>query len=186
MRIRSIGVVSMIAALALLGGADAVQAKSGKKHASCCKAGKHVCHGKRCCKAVSNNAGHVLLNKGNFKTELDMVKKAGMCHVLCGKGPITMFAPTDEAYAKLGKAKLEDLKKDPKKLVQYHMLNKKVMAGDIKPAGSLVTLQGESLMSNTNNGKAEVDGCLIIEQDVPCGNGVIQVLDEVPVPERGR
>ena len=183
MRIRSIGVVSMIAALALIGGADAAQAKSGR-HAHC-KAGKHVCHSKHCCKA-GNSAAAVLSKKGNFKTELAMAKDAGLCNSLCGKGSYTWFAPTDEAYAKLGKAKLEDLKKNPKKLVQYHMVNHKVMAGDLKAPGSLVTLEGESLMSNVNNGKGEVDGCLIIEQDIPCANGVIHILDEVPVPERGK
>lgn len=188
MRIRTIGVVSLIAAFALFTGADSAQAKSGKKHGShhkhhakSCGSMSECCGSKKC-----NDAGAVLWKKGNCKTELEMIKKAGMCNILCGKGPITVFCPTDAAYAKLGKARLEAASKDPKKLVSYHILKRKAMAGDLKAPGSVITAEGESLMTNVKDGKAEVDGCLIIEQDIPCSNGVVHILDEVPVPERGK
>ena len=186
MRIRSIGVISMVAALALLGGAGtSVQAK-GHNHAKCCKGSKHSCAGNYCCKRKSNDAGAVMHKRGNFTTELEMMKAGGQCHVVCGKGPVTIFAPTDAAYKKLGQARLDALKKDPKKLAQYHIVNKKVMAGDIKPASSVQTAEGEHLMTNVKDGKASVDGCLIIEQDIPVSNGVLHILDEVPIPERGK
>ncbi|MBX9722468.1 MAG: fasciclin domain-containing protein [Candidatus Obscuribacterales bacterium] len=191
MRIRTIGVVSLAAAVALFVGVDSAQAKTGKKHCTtkghCAKKSHHCCKSSHCCHG--NDAGSVLMKKGNCKTELELMKKAGMCSTMHGKGPITVFAPTDEAYAKLGKARVADISGDPKKLsalVKYHVLNRKVNAGDIKAGGSLVTSEGESLMTNSKDGKAEVDGCLVIEQDIPCSNGVIHLLDFVPVPERGK
>lgn len=181
MRIRTIGVVSLVAAIALFVGVDSAEAKAGKQHCST----KSNCSKKN----INNDAVSVLRKKGDCKTELELVHKAGMSHVLQGRGPVTVFAPNDQAYGKLGKARLDDLKADPKKLselVKYHVLDRKVMAGDIKEKGSLVTKQGESLMTNSKDGKAEVDGCLVIEQDIPCSNGVIHILDFVPVPERGK
>ena len=197
MRIRTIGVVSVMAAIALLAGVDTAQAKSVKKHSGkghCTVSKKMSCQDKNCdlsacAKKGCNHAGEAIYKKGNSKTELALMKQAGMCNVLCGKGPITVFCPTDEAYSKLGKARLDDIKKDPKKLaalLKYHIINKKVMVADIKAKGGLVTSQGDALMTNTNNGKAEVDGCIIIEPDVICKNGVIQFIDDVPVPERGK
>jgi uncharacterized surface protein with fasciclin (FAS1) repeats len=195
MRIRTIGVVSLVAALALMTGTDAAQAKSTKKHPGKGHCSIHKKSQEKCCdlslcaKRGCKHAGSVIFTKGNCKTELELMKKAGMCKVLCGKGPITVFCPTDTAYSKLGKARLDDIKNDPKKLtalVKYHIVNKKLMAADIQPKGSVYTCEGEALMTNVNNGKAEVDGCLLIESDIPCANGVIHLIDDVPVPERGK
>ncbi|MBX9690064.1 MAG: fasciclin domain-containing protein [Candidatus Obscuribacterales bacterium] len=189
MRIRTIGILSLMAAFSLFVGTDAAEAKSGKKHCStnhCSKSKKHCCKAEHCCTHNHNSACSVLWKRGDCKTELEMMKAGGLCGTMSGKGPITVFCPTDAAYAKLGKARLEDLKKDPKKLAGYHILPKKLMAADIQAASSVVTKEGESLMTNVKDGKAEVDGCLIIEQDIPCSNGVIHILDQVPVPERGK
>jgi uncharacterized surface protein with fasciclin (FAS1) repeats len=194
MRIRTIGVVSLIAAFALFVGADAAQAKTGKKHSgkthcSTKKCTEKSCDLSSCAKKGCKHAGSVIYKKGNCKTELDLMNKAGICNRLCGKGPITIFCPTDAAYGKLGKARLDDIKKDPKKLsamMKYHILNKKLMAADIQAKGAVTTSEGESLMTNVKDGKAEVDGCLIIEQDIPCANGVVHIIDDVPIPERGR
>lgn len=192
MRIRTIGVVSLMVAFALFAGADATQAKHGKKHTGKTTCSKHepCCEDlQSCAKKGCKDIGCVIFKKGNCKTELELFKKAGMCKVLCGKGPMTLFCPTDAAYGKLGKARLDDIKNDPKKLaklVKYHIVNKKVMAGDIQAKGALTTAEGESLMTNTNNGKAEVDGCILVEPDIACKNGVVHMIDDVPVPERGR
>jgi len=193
MRIRTFGVVSLLAAVALFTGADSVQAKHSKKHSekTNCSYHKVCCSSTTHCttKSGANDAGSVIFKKGNCKTELELMKKAGLCHVLCGKGPLTLFCPTDTAYAKLGKARLADIEKDPKKLtalLKYHILNRKVTAADVQAKGSLCTSEGESLMTNTNNGKSEVDGCLLIEPDLACSNGVVHLIDDVPVPERGK
>jgi uncharacterized surface protein with fasciclin (FAS1) repeats len=201
MRIRTIGVVGLIAAFALFAGADAAQAKAGSKHSGKSHSKMHKqCNDRKCkdeqcgdmsfcAKKGCHHAGSVLYKKSNCKTELNLMMKAGMCKVLCGKGPITVFCPTDEAYSKLGKARLDDIKNDPKKLanmMKYHVLNKKLMTGDLKANGGVPTSEGESLITNIKDGKAEVDGCIIIEQDIPCSNGVIQIIDDVPIPERGK
>ncbi len=190
MRIRTIGVLSLLAAVSLFIGVDSAEAKGKKHHSSrahCVNKKQHCCKQDVCCSG--KDVCSVLSKKDNCKTETELMKKAGMCNVLHGKGPITIFAPTDAAYSKLGKARLDDLSGDPKKLsslMKYHVLNRKVMAGDIQAKGSLVTSEGESLMTNTKDGKAEVDGCIVVEQDIPCSNGVIHLVDFVPVPERGR
>lgn len=188
MRIGStIGVLSLLAAFAFFAGGDAAQAKSSKKqcsHKSSCCSSSQCCRGKK-----GNDVGSVLWKRNDCKTEIELMKKAGMCNVVCGKGPITHFCPTDAAYAKLGQARLDDLKNDPEKLkaaMKYHVLNRKVSSGDIKAGASLVTSQGESLMTNVNNGKAQVDGCLIIEADIPASNGIVHIIDDVPLPERGK
>ncbi len=183
MRIGKIGVLGLAAAVALVAGSGISEAKSG----NCCKkGGKHSCSASQCCKRKGNDAGAVLHKRGDCTTELQIMKEGGLCGTACGKGPVTLFVPTDAAYAKLGKERLEEAKKDPKKLAQYHIVKKKVMASDIPAGGSLPTAMGEFLMTNVNDGKAQVDGCLIVEQDIPCSNGVIHIIDEVPIPERGK
>lgn len=187
MRIRAIGIVGLIAAFSLFVGAESVQAKSGSKSCSkthCSKKQKHCCKSEHCCKA--NSACSVLWKKGNCKTELELMKKGGMCEVMNGKGPITVFCPTDAAYGKLGKERVAEISKDPKALASYHILPKKMTASEIKAGGSVVTKQGEHLMTNVKDGKPEVDGCLIIEEDIPCSNGIIHIIDDVPIPERGK
>lgn len=186
MQISRVGILSIAAALSIFLGASAAESKSNCSTTHCSKSGKHCCKKSRCCKSKSNSACAVLMKKGNCTTELEMMKSGQMCATMNGKGPITVFCPTDQAYAKLGKEKVEALKKDPKSLASYHVVGKKVMAADIKAGGSLPTKQGEHLMTNTKDGKAQVDGCLIIEEDIPCANGIIHIIDEVPIPERGK
>lgn len=144
---------------------------------------KHTQH-----KKASNDAAAVLQKKG-CKTELEWMHKAGTTHLLHAKGPITVFCPTEAAYGKLSKERKAELSGDPKRLqaiMKYHVAKKKVASTDIQPKGSIPTEVGEVLMTNVKDGKPEVDGCLFTEWDIPCSNGVIHLIDEVPLPERGR
>jgi uncharacterized surface protein with fasciclin (FAS1) repeats len=187
MRSISVAIIGITTALALIGGIDPASATSGKNHNCKVQCGMKKCSSKKC-KMKCNDAMSVLEKKG-CKNELAWMKKAGVSHMLNSKGPITVFAPTDAAYAKLGKARVDELTADPKKLahtMKYHIANRKIKSSDIQEKGAILTSMGEFLMTNVKDGKPTVDGCLFTEWDIPCTNGVIHLIDEVPVPERGK
>ena len=120
---------------------------------------------------------------GNFKTLVTAVQAAGLVDTLKGKGPFTVFAPTDEAFAKIPKADLDALLKDKAKLtavLTYHVVAGKVMAKDIKP-GKVKTVQGSELTLSTTGG-VTVDGAKVTTADIVADNGVIHVIDTVLMP----
>lgn len=130
----------------------------------------------------------VAVEAGTFNTLVAAVKAAGLVDVLSGPGPFTVFAPTDEAFAKLPKGTVEALLKDPKKLASiltYHVLPAKVMAADVVKGGnrSVATVNGQSLMVRVANGGVQVDGAKVIATDVLATNGVIHVIDTVVLPK---
>ena len=103
---------------------------------------------------------------------------------LKGKGPFTVFAPTDEAFAKVPKAQLDALLKDKAKLtavLTYHVVPGKVMAADVK-AGKAKTVQGGELTITTAGG-VKVDGANVVKTDIVADNGVIHVIDSVIMPK---
>ena len=121
---------------------------------------------------------------GNFKTLVTVVQAAGLVDTLKGKGPFTVFAPTDEAFAKIPKADLDALLKDKAKLtavLTYHVVAGKVMAKDIKP-GKVKTVQGSELTLSTTGG-VTVDGAKVTTADIVADNGVIHVIDTVLMPK---
>ena len=121
---------------------------------------------------------------GNFKTLAAALQAAGLVETLKGKGPFTVFAPTDEAFAKIPKADLDALLKDKAKLtavLTYHVVPGKVMAKDVK-AGKAKTVQGGELTVATTGG-VTVDGARVIQADVAASNGVIHVIDRVVMPK---
>ncbi len=121
---------------------------------------------------------------GQFKTLVAAVQAAGLADVLKGKGPFTVFAPTDEAFAKLPAGTVDALLKDKEKLaaiLTYHVVPGKVMAKDVK-AGSVKTANGQSFMVKTEGG-VSVDGAKVIATDVMADNGVIHVIDTVILPK---
>jgi uncharacterized surface protein with fasciclin (FAS1) repeats len=121
---------------------------------------------------------------GNFKTLASALTAAGLVDTLKGKGPFTVFAPTDEAFAKVPKADLDALLKDKKKLtavLTYHVVPGKVMAADVK-AGKVKTVQGSELTVSTMGG-VKVDGANVIKTDIVADNGVIHVIDSVVIPK---
>jgi uncharacterized surface protein with fasciclin (FAS1) repeats len=121
---------------------------------------------------------------GSFKTLATALTAAGLIDTLKGKGPFTVFAPTDEAFAKIPKADLDALLKDKAKLtavLTYHVVPGTVMAKDVK-AGKVKTVQGGELTLATMGG-VTVNGAKVIKADVTADNGVIHVIDTVLLPK---
>jgi uncharacterized surface protein with fasciclin (FAS1) repeats len=121
---------------------------------------------------------------GNFKTLATALTAAGLIDTLKGKGPFTVFAPTDAAFAKIPKADLDALLKDKAKLtavLTYHVVAGKVMAADVK-AGKVKTVQGSELTVSTTGG-VMVDGAKVSATDIVADNGVIHVIDSVIMPK---
>jgi len=122
---------------------------------------------------------------GQFKTLVTAVKAADLVDTLKGKGPFTVFAPTDEAFAKLPKEKLEALLKDKKALtavLTYHVVPGKVMAADVVKLDSAKTVQGQSVNIIAKDGKVMINGANVLKTDIACANGVIHVIDAVILP----
>lgn len=122
---------------------------------------------------------------GSFNTLVTAVQAAGLVDTLKGPGPYTVFAPTDEAFAKVPKDKLDALLKDKAaltKVLTYHVVPGKVMAKDVKP-GKVKTVEGSSLTIAVNGGNVTVDNGKVVKTDVAADNGVIHVIDTVLMPK---
>ena len=124
------------------------------------------------------------VSAGSFKTLVTAVQAAGLVDTLKGPGPFTVFAPTDEAFAKIPKAQLDALLKDKAaltKVLTYHVVPGKVMAADVK-AGKVKTVQGSELTITTMGG-VKVDAANVVKTDIAASNGVIHVIDTVVMPK---
>ncbi|MEN9395832.1 MAG: hypothetical protein RLZ81_362 [Pseudomonadota bacterium] len=120
---------------------------------------------------------------GQFNTLAAALSAAGLVDTLKGKGPFTVFAPTDAAFAKMPKADLDALLADKAKLtavLTYHVVGAKVMAKDVK-AGKVKTVQGSELTIATTDG-VMVDSATVTATDIVADNGVIHVIDTVVMP----
>lgn len=127
---------------------------------------------------------------GNFKTLVAAVQAAELVDTLNGKGPFTVFAPTDEAFAKLPKGTLEMLLKPENKaklaaILTYHVVPGSVKAADVVKLKNAATVQGQRVDIKVNAGKVMVDGANVVATDVACSNGVIHVIDTVILPVDG-
>lgn len=125
------------------------------------------------------------VSAGNFQTLVTAVKEAGLVDTLKSDGPFTVFAPTDEAFAKVPKETLQGLLADKKaltKVLTYHVVPGKVMAADVVNLASAKTVQGQSISIDTSNG-VMVDGANVIATDIETSNGVIHVIDSVILPQ---
>jgi uncharacterized surface protein with fasciclin (FAS1) repeats len=124
------------------------------------------------------------VSAGSFNTLVVALKTAGLVETLKGKGPFTVFAPNDAAFAKIPKAQLDALLADKGKLTKvltYHVVPGKVMAGDVKP-GAVKTVEGSNLTVSTTGG-VMVDQAKVIKTDIAASNGVIHVIDSVVMPK---
>jgi uncharacterized surface protein with fasciclin (FAS1) repeats len=122
---------------------------------------------------------------GSFKTLVTALKEAGLVETLKSKGPFTVFAPTDEAFAKIPKDQLSALLADQKKLtavLTYHVVPGKAVAADVK-SGPLKTVQGQTLKVEVSSMGVQVDNAKVIKADVMASNGVIHVIDTVLMPK---
>ena len=124
---------------------------------------------------------------GTFKTLAAALGAADLVGALKGDGPFTVFAPTDEAFAKLPKATLESLLRPENKsqlaaILKYHVVSGNISSKQAVAAGSANTLEGSKVRFNIEDGRLRVSGANIVANDVRASNGVIHVIDKVLVP----
>lgn len=121
----------------------------------------------------------------DFKTLVTAVKAADLAEVLKGKGPFTVFAPTDKAFAKIPKEKLEALLKDKRALADiltYHVVAGKVLAADVVKLKSAKTVLGKPVTITVKDKTVKVNDATVTATDIQCSNGVIHVIDTVLLP----
>jgi uncharacterized surface protein with fasciclin (FAS1) repeats len=124
---------------------------------------------------------------GSFKTLAAALQAAGLVETLKGDGPFTVFAPTDEAFAKLPAGTVENLLKPENKeklkaILTYHVVAGKVMAADVVKLKTAKTVQGTTVDISTTGGKVKVDNANVVKTDIAASNGVIHVIDTVIMP----
>jgi uncharacterized surface protein with fasciclin (FAS1) repeats len=122
----------------------------------------------------------------DFSTLVAAVKAAGLVETLSGEGPFTVFAPTNEAFAKLPEGKVDSLLADIptlKKILTYHVVAGKVMAADVVGLNSATTVQGDDVKIAVVDGKVKLnDSAMVTATDLEASNGVIHVIDTVLIP----
>ncbi|MGL5076445.1 MAG: fasciclin domain-containing protein [Waterburya sp.] len=124
------------------------------------------------------------INSGSFNTLVAAVKAAGLVDTLKGKGPFTLFAPNDEAFAKLPKGTVDGLLKDLpklKKILTYHVVSGKVMAADVAKMKSAKTVEGSDVKIDARKG-VKINDATVSSADVGADNGVIHIIDTVLMP----
>lgn len=122
---------------------------------------------------------------GQFKTLLKLATQAGLAGALQGKGPLTVFAPTDAAFAKVPKATLAALahnRKELRAVLLYHVLKGRITAAKLVKLHSVETLNGQSLKVRVKNGVVTVGGVRVVKTNIAASNGVIHVIDGVLIP----
>jgi uncharacterized surface protein with fasciclin (FAS1) repeats len=122
---------------------------------------------------------------GKFKTLARALQAADLVETLKGEGPFTVFAPTDEAFAKLPEGTVEALLKDKEKLkavLTYHVVPGKVMAADVVKLKEAKTVQGKPVQITAKDGGVMINKARVVKADVAAGNGVIHVIDSVLLP----
>lgn len=160
--------------------------EGNKKAGYMMKTGMH--QGEEKAQAAPEAAGDIVdvaVAAGSFETLVAAVKAAGLVETLKGTGPFTVFAPTDEAFAKIPTADLELLLADKEKLtavLTYHVVPGKVMAADVAELESAKTVQGASISIDTTDG-VKVDDAKVVQTDIMASNGVIHVIDTVIMPK---
>ena len=130
------------------------------------------------------NIVETAIDAGSFKTLVAAVEAAGLVDTLISDGPFTVFAPTDEAFAKLPKGTVESLLKDKAKLTSiltYHVVSGKVMSKDVMNLKKATTVQGQDINIDTESG-VKVNNANVVKADIETSNGVIHVIDTVILP----
>jgi uncharacterized surface protein with fasciclin (FAS1) repeats len=128
------------------------------------------------------------VSAGSFNTLVAAVQAAGLAETLKGEGPFTVFAPTDDAFAKLPEGTLNDLLKPENKdkltaILTYHVVSGKVMAKDVMMMKEAKTVNGQSVMVSMQAETVMIDNAKVVQADVECSNGVIHVIDTVILPK---
>ena len=131
------------------------------------------------------NIVETAVNAGSFKTLVTAVQAAGLAQTLSSPGPFTVFAPTDEAFARLPAGTVENLLKDKAKLtavLTYHVVAGRHSAAEVITKSSLQTVQGQSIRIDARDG-VKVNDARVIAPDVLTDNGIIHVIDRVILPQ---
>jgi uncharacterized surface protein with fasciclin (FAS1) repeats len=133
------------------------------------------------------NIVETAIEAGSFKTLVAAVQAAGLVETLSGAGPFTVFAPTDEAFAKIPAETLQSLltpegKEQLVSILTYHVVSGKVMAADVVTLENATTVQGQDVTIDTENG-VKVNDATVVTTDIECDNGVIHVIDTVLMPK---
>ena len=126
-----------------------------------------------------------VIEAGNFKTLVKAVQEAGLIETLQQEGPLTVFAPTDEAFAKLPDGTIETLLNDKERLTEiltYHVLADKVMSNEVVNIKNATTANGKKISINSKE-CIKIDNANVIKTDIECSNGVIHVIDTVLIPK---
>jgi uncharacterized surface protein with fasciclin (FAS1) repeats len=138
--------------------------------------------------AASRHQGNIVqtaAGAGQFKTLIKLARVAGLSEALQGGGPLTVFAPTDAAFAKLPKATVAALEHNRAKLrtvLLYHVLQGRITAARLVKLHSVRTLNGQSLPVRVKHGVVTVGGVHVIKTNIAASNGVIHVIDGVLIP----
>lgn len=146
-------------------------------------------YGKNRYKQLGKNLANIVdtaVNAGSFSTLVTAIKAADLVDTLKGAGPFTVFAPTDEAFAKLPDGTVDALLKDIpklKKILTYHVVSGKVMAADVVKLKSAKTVEGSEVKIDASSGSVKVNNATVATPDVAADNGVIHIIDTVLLPE---
>jgi transforming growth factor-beta-induced protein len=130
------------------------------------------------------NLLQTVIDAGNFKTLIKAVQEAELVDTLSTGGPFTLFAPNDQAFAKLPKETIENILRDKEKLTNiltYHVVADKIMSKQVINIKKIQTVNGKNININTKNG-VKLDKAKVIKTDIKCTNGVIHVIDQVLIP----
>ena len=138
-------------------------------------------------RASSKDIVDTAVAAGSFKTLVAALKAAGLVDTLKGKGPFTVFAPTDDAFAKLPAGTVDELLKPENKqkliaILTYHVVAGKVTAAQAMKLNSAKTVNGESLNISTEGSTVKINDATVTKADIMCSNGVIHVIDTVLMP----
>ena len=123
---------------------------------------------------------------GNFNTLVAAIKQAGLTETLKAQGPYTIFAPTDEAFARVPRERLDALLKNKEQLkavLNYHVLSGRTNAMEVLKQKSLRTVQGGELKVEVSMGTVLIDGARVLKTDIPASNGIIHSIDAVLLPQ---
>jgi len=137
---------------------------------------------------ASQSIVEVAASNPDFSTLVTAVTAAGLESTLSGTGPFTVFAPTNEAFAKIPAAQLQAILADKAqltKILTYHVVAGKVLASDLKKKQKVATVEGDKVKILKSKKGATIDDAKIVQTDVPASNGVIHVIDTVLVPQSG-
>lgn len=134
---------------------------------------------------MSKNIVEIAVENGSFTTLVSAVQAADLVKTLSGKGPFTVFAPTDAAFEKLPEGTIEGLLENKKKLAEilaYHVVSGKIMSNEVEKIKRAKTVQGQEITFDASEG-VKVNSATITQADIEASNGVIHVIDSVLLPQ---